>query len=55
MREAISVGMRNFDFLRGQEVYKQHWRAEPKPTYRIQLPRSAVGALLEHSAERIAA
>lgn len=34
-------GIRKFDFLRGEESYKQHWRAQPEPTYRIQLPRSA--------------
>ena len=40
--DTVRHGMRKFDFLRGQESYKQHWRAEPEPTYRIQLPRAAL-------------
>lgn len=55
IQNAVAAGRRNFDFLRGQESYKQHWRAESKPTYRIQLSRSSLAALLESSAEGIAA
>jgi CelD/BcsL family acetyltransferase involved in cellulose biosynthesis len=40
--DTVRQGMRKFDFLRGQESYKQHWRAEPEPTFRIQLPRAAL-------------
>jgi CelD/BcsL family acetyltransferase involved in cellulose biosynthesis len=39
MREAVSCGMRRFDFLRGQEAYKQHWRSQPCPTFRVTLTR----------------
>jgi CelD/BcsL family acetyltransferase involved in cellulose biosynthesis len=39
---ALGCGMREFDFLRGQEAYKQHWRAQAKPTFRISLPRQAL-------------
>ena len=42
---AVRSGMRSFDFLRGQEAYKQHWRPESRPTYRIALGRSAVAGL----------
>ena len=45
MNDALAREMREFDFLRGREAYKQHWRAEVKPTFRIQLPRAAVSAL----------
>lgn len=55
MKDALAEGRRNFDFLRGQESYKQHWRAESKPTYRIQVRRASLTALLESSAEGIAA
>lgn len=46
MKNAISRGIHRFDFLRGQETYKQHWRAVPQPTYRIQIDRHAVTKVL---------
>lgn len=46
MTDTLQLGMREFDFLRGRESYKQHWRAESKPTYRIQLSRSELSALM---------
>jgi CelD/BcsL family acetyltransferase involved in cellulose biosynthesis len=55
IKNAVSRGMRNFDFLRGDESYKQHWRAEKKPTYRIEIARTAIATLLEPSTERTAA
>jgi len=39
MVDAIRSGMSKFDLLRGQEAYKQHWRAEIEATHRIQLAR----------------
>jgi len=33
LRRAIEEGHRHFDFLRGDEPYKAHWRAERQPTY----------------------
>lgn len=39
MEEAMLAGANKFDLLRGQEGYKQHWRAEGETTYRIQLSR----------------
>ena len=43
IRHALQQGERAFDFLRGDEPYKAHWRAEPQPTvtYRI-VPRKAL-------------
>ncbi len=39
IEEAVRANMRKFDFLRGNEAYKQHWRAQAEVTHRIQLPR----------------
>ncbi len=39
IEDAVRLGMRRFDFLRGEEGYKLHWRPEGEPTYRIELPR----------------
>jgi CelD/BcsL family acetyltransferase involved in cellulose biosynthesis len=33
LRRAIEEGHQQFDFLRGDEPYKAHWRAERRPTY----------------------
>lgn len=33
LRAAIEEGHRQIDFLRGDEPYKAHWRATPRPTY----------------------
>ena len=43
IRHAMEQGQRSFDFLRGDEPYKAHWRAQPQATvnYRI-VPRKAL-------------
>jgi CelD/BcsL family acetyltransferase involved in cellulose biosynthesis len=45
IEEAVRCGMRNFDFLRGQEAYKQHWRAQSRATYCLALSRSAAAEI----------
>ncbi|SRR6266568_4119920 len=40
LQDAVRLGRKKFDFLRGQEAYKQHWRAVSEPTYCVQLARS---------------
>lgn len=35
LRLAIEEGRTAFDFLRGDELYKAHWRAKPRPTQDI--------------------
>jgi CelD/BcsL family acetyltransferase involved in cellulose biosynthesis len=45
MNDTLARGLREFDFLRGREAYKQHWRAESKPTFRIQLPREILATV----------
>lgn len=37
MEDAMLSGMSMFDMLRGEEGYKQHWRAQAEITYRIAL------------------
>jgi len=39
IEEAVRFGARRFDFLRGEEGYKLHWRPEAEPTYRVEIPR----------------
>jgi CelD/BcsL family acetyltransferase involved in cellulose biosynthesis len=48
IRRAIAEGYRAFDFLRGDEPYKAHWRAGPRPTveYRVAAPRRSARARL---------
>jgi CelD/BcsL family acetyltransferase involved in cellulose biosynthesis len=45
--DALDHGIRGFDFLRGNEDYKQHWRPESQPTYRIRLARSSLSTMAE--------
>jgi CelD/BcsL family acetyltransferase involved in cellulose biosynthesis len=47
IEDAVKRGFRKFDFLRGEEPYKQHWRALGQPTYRITLDRAALDSVLE--------
>lgn len=53
MEDAIQHGIRKFDFLRGDEAYKRHWRARAETTFRVQLSRS--GVLSIASKQRVAA
>jgi CelD/BcsL family acetyltransferase involved in cellulose biosynthesis len=48
LQRAIADGFRTFDFCRGDEPYKAHFRAEPRPTvqWRVISPRAA--ARLRH-------
>jgi CelD/BcsL family acetyltransferase involved in cellulose biosynthesis len=48
LQKAITDGFRQFDFCRGDEPYKAHFRAEPRPTiqWRIISPRTS--AQLRH-------
>jgi CelD/BcsL family acetyltransferase involved in cellulose biosynthesis len=42
---ALSSGVRKFDFLRGEEDYKRHWRAQSENTYRIECPKSRMTSI----------
>lgn len=39
MNEAVRAGIQKFDFLRGMEAYKSHWRAQPDGTFRTTASR----------------
>ena len=42
MEEAQRQGIRKFDFLRGQEAYKEHWRARAQATFCITTHKSSL-------------
>ncbi len=46
IEDAVRLGMRCFDFLRGEEGYKLHWRPEGEPTFRIEVPRQGLSKQL---------
>ncbi len=49
IKRAIEEGRGAFDFLRGDEVYKAHWRAEPRVTKTFRVVPDHSGARLRHS------
>ena len=49
IKQAISEGRRAFDFLRGDESYKAHWRAKPRPALDIRVVANAPRARLRHN------
>jgi CelD/BcsL family acetyltransferase involved in cellulose biosynthesis len=48
IKRAIERGDQFFDFLRGDEPYKAHWRAVPRPTFEACVVPGRVGARLRH-------
>jgi CelD/BcsL family acetyltransferase involved in cellulose biosynthesis len=48
LRRAIELGRRGFDFLRGDEPYKAHWRAGPRGSCELRVVPSAASARLRH-------
>jgi CelD/BcsL family acetyltransferase involved in cellulose biosynthesis len=48
VRRSIAQGYRAFDFLRGDEPYKAHWRAEPRPSLEIRAVPARPSAQLRH-------
>lgn len=51
IEDAVDHGMSRFDFLRGEEAYKLHWRPCAENTYRIELTRAKLLQVLSRSAE----
>jgi hypothetical protein len=47
-RWAIDGGYRAFDFLRGDEPYKRHWRARARPTWHVRVVPARASARLRH-------
>lgn len=52
IRAAIEEGTHVFDFLRGDEAYKAHWRAQPRPTVHLKAVSPKRSAVLRASADR---
>ncbi len=48
LRRAIEQGYRALDFLRGDEPYKPHWRAEPRPSIEVRAVPAKAGAQMRH-------
>lgn len=46
IEDALRLGLRRFDFLRGEEGYKLHWRPQGEPTYRVEVPRQSLSECL---------
>jgi len=49
LRRAIQQGRRAVDFLRGDEPYKAHFRAEPRPTYNFRVVADRPSARLRNN------
>lgn len=49
LQRAIAEGQQAMDFLRGDEPYKAHWRAEPKQMYDYRIVPARPAAKLRHS------
>jgi CelD/BcsL family acetyltransferase involved in cellulose biosynthesis len=52
IEHAIGDGVREFDFLRGDETYKFAWKAEERETLRLILGRPALRSTFALSAHR---
>lgn len=50
LRPAIAEGYRAFDLLRGDEAYKAHWRAQPRPSIEARVFSRRGGAWLRQRA-----
>lgn len=48
LRRAIERGLSGFDFLRGDEPYKAHWRAEARPSLELRIVPRRAAAQLRH-------
>ncbi len=49
LRSALEAGYVGFDFLRGDEQYKAHWRAEPRRSLDLRVVPSRATARLRHN------
>jgi CelD/BcsL family acetyltransferase involved in cellulose biosynthesis len=50
LRRAIEEGYRAFDLLRGDEPYKPHWRAQPRPSVHVTVLPGRGADWLKHGA-----
>lgn len=49
LKAAMAEGFAAIDFLRGDEPYKQHWRAEPRPTRELRIVSDSLPCRLRHN------
>lgn len=54
LRRAIEQGYQAFDFLRGDEEYKRHWRAEPRPSLLVRVAADRLAPRLRFASWRAA-
>ena len=50
IQSAIALGFAGFDFLRGDEPYKSHWRAQPRPISSWQVAATRTASRIRHAA-----
>jgi CelD/BcsL family acetyltransferase involved in cellulose biosynthesis len=48
LKHALAEGQRGFDFLRGDEPYKAHWRATPRASIELRVVPRKTSAQLRH-------
>jgi CelD/BcsL family acetyltransferase involved in cellulose biosynthesis len=48
IQRQIDLGRRYYDFLRGDEPYKSHWRAVPQPTWEVRVVPRRTAARVRH-------
>jgi CelD/BcsL family acetyltransferase involved in cellulose biosynthesis len=48
LKKAIEDGQRGFDFLRGDEPYKAHWRAQSRPSIELRIVPNRTAAQIRH-------
>ncbi|MEM6654235.1 MAG: GNAT family N-acetyltransferase [Planctomycetota bacterium] len=54
IRSAMEEGVREIDFMRGDEPYKPHWRAAPHATDHVRIVPPRLSAQLRNQADRVA-
>lgn len=54
LRRAIALGYRHYDYLRGDEPYKAHWRAEPRECVHLRITARSWPARLRRVARHVA-
>ena len=50
LQQAHAIGFKHFDYLRGDEPYKAHWRAQPQACINVEVVPPRLGARLRHGA-----
>lgn len=53
LKSAVDDGYTHFDFLRGDESYKSHWRAEPVATLDVRVSGESTSSQVRHEVWRI--